>query len=394
MKLYLHQQKLLTQNPKRHLLSWSCGTGKTFTALSLAHKNNATVLIIVPKALKENWKRTIDLLEFSVTYQLVSKEEFKRDYNILPPYNALILDEFHYFSGQKSQMSKNLTKYIKKHNPEYIWGLTATPYLSTPWNIYVLASHLGYPLNYWSFKQKFFYEIKMGHRMIPKIKPGSEVELAKIVQTIGSTVRLEDCADIPEQTYEVEYFNLNAQQRKAIKDLEDPVQISRWTKIHQIMGGTLKGDEYTPAQFFGSDKLLRLKELITENPQSIVVCRYKSEIEYLKEQLRDQIPIHIITGDVKNRDEVIQDCRKRDRYCLLVIAQCSEGWELPECPLMIFYSYDFSLKNFVQICGRILRINALKKNVFISLVVRDSIDEDVYKCVQNKMDFQIEIYKV
>jgi superfamily II DNA or RNA helicase len=257
----------------------------------------------------------------------------------------------------------------------------------------MLSNHLGYPINYWGFKTKFFYEIRMGHRMIPKIKKGAEVELAQIIKRIGSTVRLEDCADVPEQQYITEYFNLNTLQKRAIKGLQEPVQITRWTKIHQIMGGTLKGDEYNEDQFFGSDKLERLKELITENPKSIVVCRYKNEIEYLKNELRESIPIHIITGDVKNRDEIIQDCRRRDRYCLLVIAQCSEGWELPECPLMIFYSYDFSLKNYVQMCGRILRINALKKNVYLSLVVRDSIDEDVYKCLQNKMDFQIEIYK-
>ena len=61
--------------------------------------------------------------------------------------------------------------------------------------------------------------------------------------------------------------------------------------------------------------------------------------------------------------------------------------------VMVFYSYDFSLKNYIQIKGRIQRINNIKKNVYFSLVVKGTIDEDVFKCIQRKEDFDIEIYE-
>ncbi len=71
---------------------------------------------------------------------------------------------------------------------------------------------------------------------------------------------------------------------------------------------------------------------------------------------------------------------------------CSEGYELPTFPLMVFYSYDFSLKNYIQMLGRIQRINAIKKNVYLSLVVKDSIDSDVFTSLKKKEDFDIAIY--
>lgn len=41
---------------------------------------------------------------------------------------------------------------------------------------------------------------------------------------------------------------------------------------------------------------------------------------------------------------------------------------------------------------QILRANKLKKNVYLSLVVKDSIDNDVFKCIQAKQEFDISIY--
>jgi hypothetical protein len=59
---------------------------------------------------------------------------------------------------------------------------------------------------------------------------------------------------------------------------------------------------------------------------------------------------------------------------------------------MIFYSVAFDLKNYLQMQWRIHRANHLKNNLYISLVVADTIDEDVHKTLSNKMDFHIELY--
>ena len=387
LNLYKHQKQILQLNPKKHLFAWQTGTGKTIAALELAKLNGANPLIIVPKSLKEQWQEQTDAT-------VMTKEEFKRDCKKVPAHDCVIVDEAHHFSGHKSMMHKSLVAYIKYHKPRYVYLLTATPYLSTVFNIYALGIILGMEWNWYRFKMKFFTEIKMGHRMIPvakKVVDGLPVKehVANMVAGLGSTVKMEECVDLPEQTFKTEYFDLTPEQKRGIKDLDDVLPIVLWTKTHQICGGSLKGDGYVESTFYKSEKLNRLKELVQEHKKVIIVCRYNNEVNFIAREFKNSL---IINGATKDKHEVLKKADALEECVLVVNAACSEGWEAPSFPTMIFYSYDLSLKNAIQMIGRIQRINKIKKNLYISLVVRGTIDEEVYKCILNKKDFDIAIY--
>jgi len=77
MELYKHQKDLVFKNPKRHLLAWGTGTGKTLTSLALARHNDVDALIVVPKALKENWGRAV-VPFIEQRHMIISKEEFRK----------------------------------------------------------------------------------------------------------------------------------------------------------------------------------------------------------------------------------------------------------------------------------------------------------------------------
>lgn len=391
MLLYKHQQRILDKNPKKYLIAHSTGTGKTITSLSLADLNKVEALIIVPKALKENWRRAIS--SFEQEHCIISKEEFRRDWQILPKYNALIIDEFHFFAGEKSQMSKNLRKYTKKHNPTYIWGLTATPYCSSAMNIFTLANHLGYNLNYWSFYNEFFYQVRMGPRMVPMQKTGIESKLADIVQKIGNTCTLEECADVPDQQFETVYLELTPSQKKGIKDISESVAITRWTKSHQVEQGMKIGDEYTEDEYFDSLKNDYIASFSDENPKFAVICRYTNQIEMLRQILEKKgKKVVVISGQVKDRDQAVQDIETSPECVAIIQADCAVGFEIPSVPIMIFASLSFSFVNYQQSLGRILRINKLKKNLYQHLVIKGGVDEAVYDCIMKKQDFSFAIY--
>lgn len=366
-------------------------------ALTLAQYHQAqTCLIICPKSLVEAWKEKCD-------YDVISKENFKKTATKLPAYDCVIIDESHYFFGMQgikkmSQMLKTLLWYLDHHRPRLLYTLTGTPYTSSPWSIYAAAMILGYKLDYRAFKFKFFQEVNMGMRWpIPVVRKGMEGEIAKIVQSIGDVVKMEDCFDVPEQIYQTEYFELTKQQKDAIDDLQDTNALSRWTKIHQIMGGTLKGDGYVDDQFFPNEKEKRLLELVGEHKLIAVVCRYNAEIDNLYQLIKQKYPgkfVRRITGHVPGnaRHAICQDINKQDDGVVLINAMCSAGYEIPHIPLMIFYSLDFSSVHHTQVCGRIQRANHLKKNVYKYFIVKKSIDEDIYKCISKKLDFTISIY--
>lgn len=401
MKLFAHQQKFLDQNPDKHALIWGTGSGKSLTALEWALLKRCPVLIICPKGLKTQWQNTLvswDKID-APSILILTKEEFKRQVKHLPSYPAVIVDEAHYFFGMKSALSKALHAYFKTHNTPHRLFLTATPYRSSPWDVYRLMELLGHKSipSWFMFQNQFFYKVSMGGRMIPMPKKNMDRELTDYIRLVGSVVRLEDCIDVPPQIFDVEYFSLTKTQSKAIKEAYDPLPIVRFTKIHQICGGTLKGDEYSPSQVFESDKMDRLLDIVDTHDKMIVVCRYNNEIDILSDRLR-QKGTHLvksINGDVpgEERQAILELLRMSPKYVLLVNAACSEGWELSDCPLMVFYSYSFSLLNYVQMLGRIQRINNIKKNTYLSLIVKGTIDEDIYKTiVDKKMDFHLSIY--
>lgn len=391
--LFNHQKKILQENPNNYLFIWEPGCGKTIGALSLVNKNNLSPLIICPKGLVDMWKETLQNLFPTIKYSIYSKETFRRDWKIIPAHNCVVVDEVHYHFGTKSGMMKSLLGYIKKHNPTHRYFLTGTPYRSSPNDAFVCSSLMGKPLNYYSFQSKFFFMMRLGHRLIPRPRDGMEKELAKVFHYFGSPVKLEECVDMPPAIYKKELFSLTKDQIKAIQTLDDQTAISRYTKIHQICGGTLKSDGYSDPQTFESLKKDRLLELVNNISKVIIVCRYNEEMNCLiKELNKAGYYTAFINGSVDNRHELLQSLEHLDRYVLLVNAKCSEGWELKSCSHMIFYSYDWELKNKIQMEGRIRRINNPRPVMYTSLVCEKSIDEEVVRSLDKKMDFHLSTY--
>lgn len=422
MNLWKHQQDLLDRNPSKWLLAWSTGTGKTGTALMLSEKNCDTTLIVCPKTLKENWRREvvrwrgISPLVFNSKHppanfsiirtnpiMIISKEEFRKFWDVLPGFDGIIIDEAHSFAGINSQLSKTMRKYIRKHLIDYTWLLTATPYLRNAWNIYVLGNLLGQMWEYSAFRAKFFYERYMGSRSFWEARPGMEEDIAALVGVLGSAVKLEDCIDMPEATYLTEYFKPTKEQEAATKKITETLPIVRFTKLHQICGGALKGNEYEPTVLIESEKVDRVKELAEENEKMIISCRYLAEMEMLHDVLFESVrpfgrDIFVMNGETKNKQELIDAYNASPKAILIVNAACSEGWSAADAKtpfptsLIVFYSYDFSLKNKVQMEGRVRRGDLPQRVTYLSLLIEGSIDEMVFAALERKMDFDAAIY--
>lgn len=395
MDLYKHQEDLIRLNPPRWLLAWGTGTAKSRTAIELAKKNVTSCLIICPKALKENWHR--ETIKWgkgrAITWRIVSKEEFKKLWNELPGYEGVILDEFHYFGNSASQLSKDLSSYIKKNKVVYRWGLTATPYLSTPWNIHALSTHLGHKWNWMAFKRKFFYEVQMGRRLVPMPRPGMEGEIAKLVGEIGNTVKLEDVADLPEQSFETKFLSLTKTQEKEIKGIDEINPIVKFTRQHMLENGAVNSNEYEDSRMIeDNSKIEVIEEICREHKKVAIFCRYNVQIDLYEKQLRKiGRPIFVIRGDTANRDAVVRESESSDGSIVLINSACSEGYELPSVGIIVFASLSFSLKDYIQSIGRFSRINRLKKNHYIHLVSGE-VDEAVYKAIMRKEDFHLEIF--
>jgi superfamily II DNA or RNA helicase len=394
MELFKHQKEFLKANPDKTSLVWSCGTGKTRAAIEWAKKGEFT-LVICPKALKTNWGREWQKWGKSPAYVL-SKEEFRRDHKNLKIKGTpnVIVDEVHngFLTPMfKSQMSKALRWYLKQHSVPRVLLLSATVYTSSPWNIFNLAFYTGHNWNWRAFKDAFFYDVRMGPRIIPMVKKGSEKKLAELTKQIASVVDIHECMDVPPQYHaDPEYFSLTKEQTKAIKDNYDPTPIVRYTLQHEIENGVLLANEYRESQSFAYDKLERIKELIEENPKVAIVCRYNTQIDALQREIPDAL---VIRGDVKDRDSVTLQAENSERCVVLIQADCAEGYQLPSFGLCIFVSQSYSYTKWKQLTGRFLRMDRPSRTTFIYLLTEgESIDQAVYDAIQKKEDFSLALY--
>lgn len=398
--LFAHQKQFLAENPDKTSLVWSCGTGKTRAAIEWAKKTHSS-LIICPKALKGNWIRECERWGLSDMRVLVTtKEDFKKHVklNAISGYDCVIVDEVHngFLTPMfKSQMSKALKGYLKKHNVPRVLLLSATVYTSSPWNIYNLAWFTGHEWNWRAFKDKYFYDVRMGPRMIPMVKKGVEKQLAEVVKRIASVVDIHDCMDVPLQFHaDPEHFALSKDQIKAIKDNYDPLPIVRYTAQHEIENGILLGNEFRDNQYFENDKEERISQLVEENKKVAIVCRYNHQIDVLYDYFWAQKkPVFVIRGDVKDRDAITLQAEGAKECIVLIQADCAEGYQLPSFGLCVFASMSYSYTKWEQICGRFLRMDKPSRTTFLYLLTEgDSIDQAVYDSVKKKEDFKIALY--
>lgn len=417
MSNYAHQQKILDEDPKKTGLFLGTGSGKTRIALKLArHK----VLIIAPKTQveDENWERELDEIWKSKIQQVgqvstitvVSKEVFRRDWEDIPKFDTVIVDEAHTCLGvtpntrqrrrviipRASQLYEALEGYLAKHKPERLYLVTATV-MRSPMAVWAAAQLLGKKLDYFKFRAAFYTRLPMPGREVwaPKRDSKEKDALAKLVRSIGYVGRLEDFFDVPELPPKVEYIPLTAKQIARIKDMpqEYPEPIVRVGKRHQIENGVLAGDEFSAPEEFENGKIERILELASEFPRMVIFARYKAQIAAIQKALtKEGYCTWTLTGDTKDRGGVIRQANELDGV-FIAQAQISAGWELPRTPVMIFASMSYSFVDRIQAEGRIQRVNNIKKNLYIDLVAKgETVDKAVLSAIRDKKDFDERIY--
>lgn len=421
--LYNHQQKIVDENKKKTGLWLGTGSGKTRTALLLAR---GSTLVIAPKMQVEdmNWQRELETLhsEFPIGYvsisklTVISKETLRRDWDTLPAFDTIIVDEAHTCLGvtpntrmrkkeeipRTSQLFEALDLFIQKTDPERIYLCTAT-IVKNPMTVWGAAKILGKRWNWYDWRKAFYIKLPMAGRevWVPKRDNACKDRLAKAVQTIGYTGQLSDYFDVPNQTYKVEYVELTPKQKARIKELpfEYPDPIVLLGKKHQVENGILSADEFNPQERFANNKLERLLEFATEFPKMIIFAKYTAQIDQIVSAMeKTGKRVFALTGGTKDRGAVLSKANQCDNYVFIVQAQISAGWELPDCPVMVFASMSYSVVDRIQAEGRILRANKLKKNLYIDLITsayekkKSSVDQAVYDSIKNKEDFNERIY--
>jgi superfamily II DNA or RNA helicase len=139
---------------------------------------------------------------------------------------------------------------------------------------------------------------------------------------------------------------------------------------------------------FKSYKIDYILERAQEFPKLLVFANYTAQIEMIADALREaEYDVSVLNGATKDRS-FIKRVDESDKPHIIV-AQCgiSSGYELPSFPCVIYASKSWRFIDYEQSLGRVLRSNALKKNLYIHLVV-EGCDKDCHESIMNGVDFQ------
>lgn len=419
--LYAHQRALISTDPMKLLIAQGTGSGKTITALMLAR---GETLVICPKQQKldRTWENNLSKLERTLPITVVSKEEFRRDWKNYQHYQTVIVDEVHTFSSgvlpdtrqrkgviipKTSQLFDALTDYLKLYPPQRLYLLSATP-ASKPMAVYALATILGKTWDFFKFREKYYLQRKMGYHTIwlPKGTMELKQRLADNIKKMGVVGKLSDFFDVPPQNYKTVYVDLTNEQKRALavlKDVEaDPM--ARRAKQRTIENGiiydtvvveTSKGDVMKRGTtYFTTEKIPYILERAQEFPKMLIFANYIGQVEAIYNALKEEgYNVLTLTGQTKDRGPVVSTAEASD--ACIVIAQCgvSSGYELKSFSCVVFASKSYRYLDYEQGKGRVLRADALKKNLYIHLVTKGGCDDECHKAIMQGQDFQERIMK-
>lgn len=418
IKPYDHQLKIWKDDPKWCLLALGTGGAKTITALGMA---KGTTLIIAPKqqVLDRTWENNLEKLEKPLSINVISKEAFRRDWESLAYYETVIVDECHYMMGvtadtktkngyqipKTSQMFDALYKYIKKRQPERFYMLSATP-VSKPMNAWAIGRILKKDWDFFNFRETYYIQRKMGHRVIwlPRNTEALRQRLADTVKRLGYTGDLTDWFDVPDQIHKTVYFDLTAGQKSAMRHLDETVADPMAKRSYQrtVENGILyedtlvedeKGDRMVRnTLYYPSQKDDYILERAQEFKKLLIFANYTGQIIHMRDLLeKEGYKVYTLTGSTKDRANVVKSAESDESCIVIAQTSISSGYELKSINCVIFASKSYLCRDYVQGLGRVLRSDALKKNLYIHLVLKGGTDEDCHKAILSGMDFQEKI---
>lgn len=415
VELWSHQAKAIDENHPRRGFFIFAGGGKSLILKELAKKNCFSALLITPKSLKLKWEKEINDVPY-IEKQVITPYYFKRDWDKLPYYEAIIIDEADSPWAGKNQSSKALLKYLKKHNPPYVWLATATPYRSDPINVYNLGLICGYcPYKFPEFREKFYFQQYFGAQPIwtpklkhpdPAVKSQTQAELNEYLRNFGDIVMMEDVFDVPELLFPVDPIEQTPEQVRIIKKL-DSLSENRSTffrYLNEIENGYLDEKAMGEHLDIASGKIERIVELAEQNDVLVIFSNYRNQQQKIIDALKKKFPkayIQLVNGD--NSDQAVPISKEMDliakgehtRYTqgyMVVTPSVSAGWEVKHCRMAVYASLPWSYQAWTQSKGRILRSDHLKKTVY-RIIEGGEVDKRIYQSLRDGHDFDPTRYK-
>lgn len=423
LKLYPHQIKVLdkTAGLNRCAYYLDMGLGKTFVgAEKMMQLGSKVNLVICQKSKIDDWvehfKNNYNIIPLNYTQVhkgwiddgfIKECRDRDRPFIIVINYElawrrqelaelkdfTLMLDESSLIQNEEAKQSEFI---LKKLHPDNVILLSGTPVSGKYENLWSQCQLLG-----WNIKRQIYDRQYMNwttidvagvpHKIVDKSDPYKNVDrLKRKLREHGAVfMKTEECFELPEQTFIKNYVSTSKEYKRfkqtgyvCVDDIELIADTSLTKRLYMRQ----------LCSTYSREKLEAFEGLLeSTNDRLIVFYNFTCELEELLAIVCErEIPHSIVNGI----DKDLYSYERYDDSVTFVQYQAGAmGLNLQKANKIIYYSLPERSDLFEQSKKRIHRIGQNKACMYYVLLCRNSIEEDIYKALEEKRDYTDELFR-
>lgn len=339
-------------------------------------------------------------------YFIITNVESFRDKNIADTISDLCkkgiigmcaADEMHKMKNPTAQQTKGFLKCL----PYCRIGMTGTPLMNSPMDLYVILKWLGYESHaFYSFKQHYCvmggyggYEI-VGYKNLD--------QLTSQVREIMLRRLKSEVLDLPEKIYVDDIVEMDGKQAVMYKEVEAGLKadyingdidltnpLSALIRLRQTTGypGILSETITESAKL---DRMEELVENCTSNDEKVLIfSNWTQMTDAICNKLKSEgHKVGVITGETpdSSRQEIVDVFQNSSDLKVLVgtIGAMGTGLTLTAATTVIFLDEPWNKALFDQAVDRAHRIGQKNNITIYSIMCKDTIDERIHNLIYKK----------
>ena len=339
-------------------------------------------------------------------YFIITNVESFRDKNIADTISDLCkkgiigmcaADEMHKMKNPTAQQTKGFLKCL----PYCRIGMTGTPLMNSPMDLYVILKWLGYESHaFYSFKQHYCvmggyggYEI-VGYKNLDQLTAQvREIMLRRLKSEV---------LDLPEKVYVDDVVEMSGKQAVMYKEVEAGLKadyisgdidltnpLSALIRLRQTTGypGILSETITESAKL---DRMEELVENCTSNDEKVIIfSNWTQMTDAICNKLKSVgYKVGVITGETPDisRQEIVDVFQNSSDLKVLVgtIGAMGTGLTLTAATTVIFLDEPWNKALFDQAVDRAHRIGQKNNITVYSIMCKDTIDERIHNLIYKK----------
>ena len=336
------------------------GTGKTKVAIELVDYNKCDLLVYITpfstiKNIEEEFSKwNLKTPYIIIGYETISSSDKKYSEILSQLENKrvfIVADESIFIKNEETKRFRRLIQLREKC--EYALILNGTPLTKNEWDLYnqmQFLSPLIINMNRSQFLTTFFKKItykKKGQRENTFYK-FSEVNaelLYKMIEPYIFKCNLDFNKEEKNNYHYIQYEDEDDYYKEKERKLNEYIEKRQSQTIINML---------TSLNVIASNYKKKNDELINyiKNKQIIVFCGFIKEIEYIS----SKIDCYVITGNIKKRNEIIENFKNDHKPLLMTYGVGSYSLNLQFCNEIVYSSINFDYAKMEQSKYRIKRI--------------------------------------